>query len=152
MKKLIALFVIVLFSVSTIFAQEQTQSKTQKKTQTQVQTGEQSGDPIMTQERIRTNEGKGTVKRVENREMRKQNHGAVVSETAKNADPDGGKGDEVKEQARQKDGTQIHQRDRDQVHKPANSQINRGARPPKPAGMGVPGGVRSGTMNRGGRK
>lgn len=147
MKKLITLFVIVLFSASAMFAQEQNkvQKKTQVQEQTQAQTGEQSEDPIMTQERVRINEGQGTMTRAEKREMRKQNHGAVVSETAKNTEGGQLKGQTVSETAKQnRSGVQQH--DRDRINFQAKPRTNR------PAGFGVPQGAKPASPHRGGRR
>ncbi len=152
MKRLITVLFALVLSSAIMFAQEQTPVKTQTKQQTKeqvkVQAQDQSGDPIMVQERVRTNEGKGTMKRAENREMRKQNHGAVVSETAKGTPGGPGKGEAVSGVAKQKrDGVQQH--DRDQVNKQAKPMNRTGARPPMHQGATPP---RTGTMQRGGRK
>jgi len=138
MKKLFLIIAVLFLSIG-LMAQEQTpvqkQTKQQTKERVKTQTQEQLGDPIMVQERVRTNEGQGEMKRSENREMRKQNHGAAVSETAK------GQG----EAKQKRDGVQ--QQDRDQVHKQAKPMNRTGARPPMHQGT-TP---RVGTMQRGRR-
>lgn len=150
MKKLMILIGALLISVG-VMAQEpvqtQKQTKQQTKEQVQTQTQEQTQEPIMVQERVRTNEGQGTMTRAEKREMRKENHGATVSETAKNADPEGGKGDVVREQARLKDGTgdKVKIQQRDQIHKPVRPT---GARAPM-SGVTPP---RTGGMQKGGKR
>lgn len=146
MKKLVIMMFALILSSAIMFAQEQTpvkkQTKQQTKEQVKTQTQDQSGDPIMIQERVRTNEGKGTMKRSE--KMRKQNHGAVVSETAKGTPSGPGKGETVSNVAKQKrDGVQQH--DRDQVNKQAKPKT--GARPPM-QGTTPP---RTGNMQRGRR-
>lgn len=140
MKKLIVMFFALVISSAMIFAQEQVPVKKQTKQQTQeqvkTQAHDQSGDPIMTQERVRANEGKGTMKRSENGKMRKQNHGAEVSGVAK----------QKRDQKRDATGDGTMQRDRDQVNKQVKPRT--GARPPM-QGTTPP---RMGTMQRGGRK
>lgn len=138
MKKLFTLLFALVLSSVMIFAQEQTPVKKQTKEQVKTQTQDQSGDPIMIQERVRTNEGQGTMKRAENREMRKQNHGTAVSETANQKSGDG---------TQSRSGVQKH--DRDQVNKQAKPMNRTGARPPMHQGTTPP---RTGTMQRGGRK
>jgi hypothetical protein len=133
MKKIVALFIVILFSLTVAFSQEQTQNQTQ--TQTQVQSGEQSGDPIMEQKRIRTNESQGTITRAEKREMKKENHGAVVSETARSTESGQGKGQSVSGVAKQ-----------NRINTQAKPRINR------PSGFGVPQGARSGAMRGGGKR
>jgi len=134
MKKLILMMFALILSSAMIFSQEQTpvkkQTKQQTKEQVKTQGQTQSGDPIMIQERTRTNEGKGTMNRNEKKEMKKQNHGQEVSGTAK----------------QNRDGVQKH--DRDQVHKQAKPMNHNGARPPMHQGATPP----AGSMQRGGKR
>jgi len=137
MKKIIALFVVMLFSFGVVFGQEQI--KTRNQSQTQAQTGEQIGNPIMKQERVRINEGQGTMKRTEKREMRKQNHGIIVSNTAKNTENGPGKGQIINKTAKQ---------NRNGIHTNyyAKPRIN------NPSGFGLPQGVKTSTMRKGGKR
>lgn len=114
MKKILVVLVAMFVSLAVI-GQEQTQNQTQN--QTQIQTRKQSGDPIMTQERVRINEGQGTMTRAEKRAMRKENRGTTVSETAQGTSSGPVKGKAVSGVAKQKG---IQQQDRDRVHKPDN--------------------------------
>lgn len=145
MKKLL-IVIAALFISAGIMAQEpvKKQTRTKQQTQEQVQTPTQSGDPIMIQERVRTNEGQGAMKRAEKKE-KKMNHGRMVSETAKGTESGPGKGEAVSGMAKQnRDGVQQH--DRDQVNKQAKPRT--GARPPMQGTTPA----RTGMMQRGGRK
>ena len=144
MKKLILMMFALILSSAMIFAQEQVpvkkQDKQQKREQVRTPQFDESGDPIMIRERVRTNEGQGTMKRAEKREMRKQNQGAEVSAVAK----------QKRDQKRDATGDGTMQRDRDQINKQARpANMNRtGARPPM-QGTTPP---RMGTMQRGGKR
>jgi len=146
MKKIVTVLSLMFVSLM-IFGQEPTQTQTQ----TQIQTGEQSGDPIMTQERIRANEGLGKMTRAEKREMRKENHGSIVSETAQNASSESGKGKSVSGVANQK-GIQQQDRDRTNYQKMIKPKTG------KPTNFGKPMNARPShqarpiTPPRGGRK
>jgi len=119
MKKEIFLGAIALLISAGVMAQTtepiQTQTKTKKqlrieaRQQAQVQEQVQSGDPIMTKKQTRTSDQKKekVQEQVQSGDpimtqdkTRKQNHGAVVSETARQTPSGEGKGQIVSEQAR----------------------------------------------------
>lgn len=151
MKKIVTVLVIMLFSLTMIFGQEEIQIQNQTQTQAQNQT-QVSEDPLQyqNQERIRINDGRGTMTRAEKRQMRKENHGAIVSKSSRNALSDPNKGEIVIDVAKQKS---IQQQDRDrtnfknqtksQIHKPTNFGKPMGARPMHQARSAIsPGGGR----------
>ena len=108
--------------VNWLYAQkkEQVQVQEQAKVQEQVQVKEQSGDPIMTQTQTKT-----------------QNHGEVVSETAKQTQAGPGKGEAVSTQAKmQGEGKKQAKPKKQKAAKPKKG----GTQAPAPApGKGGPG-------------
>ncbi len=97
--------------------QQKTEARTQTKAQKQIHKTDQSGDPIMTQTKTRT-----------------QNHGAVVSETARRTQSGPGKGEVVSTQARMKGESQ---KARVKTNNPAKAGSGMGNRPAAAPGKGA---------------